>query len=274
MSIRCVGWALNEAPVTEPVQVLVLVAMAERANDDGTSTYQSRATIAQKARISVRTVQRILAQLEEMGLIVRGDQELVSHFPANRRPVVYDIAVSKTWGVNLSPQDSDVPPVSPQDDPDVSQVSPQQGSDVSQVSPQREARGDIDDTLGVTRMAHNTSSNSSYITTPSSSVSTSPEPDLSALRAIAVTKFEEFWNAYPKQEGKQRAKGPYWAALQAGVDPDLITEKAKGYALAVKGKEREFIKLPVNWLGEERWTDTYPTPQPAGRRYPPNYVEE
>lgn len=242
MSIRCVGWALNEAPVTEPVQVLVLVAMAERANDDGSSTYQSRATIAQKARISVRTVQRILIQLEELGLIVRGDQELVSHFPANRRPVVYDICMTKTRGDNLTPQDSDV----------------------SLVSPQEEARGDIDDTLGVTQMAHNPSPNSSYKET--TSVSTSPEAGRPAvtdgLKLIAATKFEEFWSSYPKQEGKESAKHPYWEAIKAGIDPDLITEKAKGYArlMAQEKREPKYIQHASRWLTERKWNDTYPEP--------------
>ena len=69
MSIKVTSWALNDAPVEDPVLVLVLVAMAERANDDGTTTYQSVETIARKARISVRTCQRKLRELEDAGLI-------------------------------------------------------------------------------------------------------------------------------------------------------------------------------------------------------------
>lgn len=155
MSIRCVSWALNEAPVEEPVQVLVLIAMSERANDDGTNAYQSKATIARKARISTRTAQRVMSQLESLGLIVRGNQAAADHFPPNRRPVVYDLQLSLCRGDTLSAQ---------------TQESPQnEGMDTTEASPQPDlgvtndaVRGDIDDNLGVTQMSDNTS----FITSP------------------------------------------------------------------------------------------------------------
>jgi hypothetical protein len=103
MSIKVTSWALNDAPVDDPVLVLVLVAMAERANDDGTATYQSVATIAHKARISVRTCQTRLRQLEEAGLIRRGDQEFTAHLKAGQRPVVYDLAVHLRRGAISAP---------------------------------------------------------------------------------------------------------------------------------------------------------------------------
>jgi hypothetical protein len=107
MSIKVVSWALNEAPVETPVHVLILVAMAERCHDDGTESRQSAATIASKARVSTRTVQRELRKLESMGVIRRGDQSLNSFLPVNRRPVVYDLAVELKRGDNLSYQDFD-----------------------------------------------------------------------------------------------------------------------------------------------------------------------
>lgn len=103
MSIRVVSWALNDAPVEEPVLVLVLVAMAERANDDGTATYQSVETIASKARVSPRTCHRKLRELESMGLIRRGNQDFTAHLKAGYRPVVYDLAVHLNRGANLAP---------------------------------------------------------------------------------------------------------------------------------------------------------------------------
>ena len=157
MSIKVTSWALNEAPVDQPVQVLILVAMAERCRDDGTESRQSVATIASKARVSVRTVHRELKALETMGVIRRGDQALGSHLPANRRPVVYDLAVEMRRGDNLSYQDRG----------DTS-VMPEQPSGVTTTT----LRGDNHDTSGVTRMADNTSLDSSL---NSPVVSTSPE---------------------------------------------------------------------------------------------------
>lgn len=109
MSIKVTSWALNEAPVDDPVLVLVLVAMAERANDDGTATYQSVATIAKKARVSPRTCHTRLRQLEEMGLIRRGNQDFTAHLKANNRPVVYDIAVHLTRGAISAPLQDKAP---------------------------------------------------------------------------------------------------------------------------------------------------------------------
>lgn len=100
----------------------------------------------------------------------------------------------------------------------------------------------------------------------SPTVSTPPEAGRPAvtdgLKLIAATKFEEFWSSYPKQEGKESAKHPYWEAIKAGVDPDLITEKAKGYArlMAQEKREPKYIQHASRWLTERKWNDTYPEP--------------
>jgi hypothetical protein len=144
MSIKCVHWALNDAPVEEPVEVLILVAMAERAADDGTTTYQSVSTIASKARISVRTCQTKLRKLEEGGIIRRGDQQHTEHLPGNRRPVVYDLSVHLIRGAISAPQDLGV------------QETQVRGADSV-------PRGAEQGTLGVQLIADNSSSNSSLL---------------------------------------------------------------------------------------------------------------
>jgi hypothetical protein len=142
MSIKCVHWALNDAPVEEPVEVLILVAMAERAADDGTTTYQSVATIASKARISVRTCQTKLRKLEDAGIISRGDQQHAAHLPGNRRPVVYDLAVHLSRGADSAPQEI-------------------RGAESALRGADSELRGAEQGTLGVQLFADNSSLNSS-----------------------------------------------------------------------------------------------------------------
>lgn len=95
MSHRATGWVLYDAPVKDATQVLILWALADRANDDGTAAWPAQQWIADRARCSTRTVRRHLADLEEQGIIRRGDQELVSHFRADSRPVVWDIVMVK-----------------------------------------------------------------------------------------------------------------------------------------------------------------------------------
>lgn len=49
--------------------LIVLLAMADWANDDGTGVYPKQATLATKARLSDRQVRNVLAELEEAGYI-------------------------------------------------------------------------------------------------------------------------------------------------------------------------------------------------------------
>jgi hypothetical protein len=93
MSIEAMVWALKKAPVSEPVEALILVGLADHAGDDGTDAFPSQALLAKYGRCSPSTVKRRLASLEGAGLIVRGDQQKVDHLPVNRRPIVWDLSL-------------------------------------------------------------------------------------------------------------------------------------------------------------------------------------
>lgn len=210
MSIKVIHWALNQAPVDEPVQVLILVAMAERANDDGTATYQSVATIADKARISVRTCQRHMQALEDAGLITRGDQEHVAHYPANRRPVVYDLSVRVIRGAKLAPQGSGVPNSTPR-------------------GAKSETRGANQGTLGVPLVADNSSSDSSLLNRPKNRPARSARtlPDDFVI-TVEMVKWA-------------RDKVP-------GVDGRYETEKFKNWHLARGSKFKDWEAAWRNWM--------------------------
>lgn len=93
MSIEAMVWALKKAPVSEPLEALILVGLADHADDAGANAYPSQAKLATYGRCSPRTVKRRLQMLEEAGLITRGDQQKVDHLPANRRPIVWDLSL-------------------------------------------------------------------------------------------------------------------------------------------------------------------------------------
>lgn len=84
-------WALKKAPVSEPVEALILVGLADHAGDDGADAYPSQALLARYGRCSPSTVKRRLSSLEDAGLIQRGDQQKVAHLPPNRRPIVWHL---------------------------------------------------------------------------------------------------------------------------------------------------------------------------------------
>jgi hypothetical protein len=102
MSLRAILWALNEAPVDDPTDALILVAYADNAHEDGTGSWPSMSTVAGRARCSVRTVQRRLPALVAAGVLRPGDQRLVEHLDKRYRPTVYDLVLTATRGDILS----------------------------------------------------------------------------------------------------------------------------------------------------------------------------
>lgn len=105
MSREAVAWAMNEAPVTTPAEFAVLVCMADRARKDGTGAWESQATLARKSRCGARTVRLVLRNMEEAGVIRRGDQSETDHLPANRRTVVWDLNLDAR-GATIAAQDA------------------------------------------------------------------------------------------------------------------------------------------------------------------------
>lgn len=95
MSTRALTWAINDAPVPDPVSHLILIVLADYAHDDGTRAFPSQAKIAHKISASVRTVGYRLRKLEALGLIRRGDQSFVEQYRADRRPTVWDLNLRK-----------------------------------------------------------------------------------------------------------------------------------------------------------------------------------
>lgn len=97
MSVAAVDWALRRAPVGADASArLVLVYLADRADDEGRDAFPSIATLVEQSHLSRSTIKRILRRLEEQGLISRGDQLKVAHYRIDRRPVVWDLHVELT----------------------------------------------------------------------------------------------------------------------------------------------------------------------------------
>lgn len=89
------NWVLEDAPDLPPHCFSVLMALASKARENGTAAYPGQDWLADRARKSDRSVRNDLAALEKLGLIRRGDQSIVSHLPADERPVVWDLAVER-----------------------------------------------------------------------------------------------------------------------------------------------------------------------------------
>jgi hypothetical protein len=147
-------WVLNDAPIADQAATLVLLGLANHADKYGKDAFPTRQTLAHYARCSVRTVAIKLQVLEAAGVIVRGDQDLVSHRPANRRPVVWnlnhDVKIDQPVGSGYE-ENLDVQNLHPSADGQT--PAPQEEVGVQTTT----ARGADDGSSGVQMIAHKTS---------------------------------------------------------------------------------------------------------------------
>ncbi len=70
MSFKCVAWVLDNSDSTLGAR-LVLISLAEFAQDDGSETYPSVETLMKRSRLSRRGVQDALRRLESDGSLAR-----------------------------------------------------------------------------------------------------------------------------------------------------------------------------------------------------------
>lgn len=116
-------WAFKVAPVKDGIEKLVLCALADAADEDGCNAFIAQATVARRAMVDTRTVRRRIADLEKRGLLKRGDQAAASHYPPDKRPVVWDVMIPYTAfgdgieSVNAFREDKGRPPLTAKDRP-------------------------------------------------------------------------------------------------------------------------------------------------------------
>lgn len=97
MSHQASAWALDArrtGRLTAGAR-LVLATMADYADPDGHGSYPSNATIAARIDVTPDNVRKHKRTLEAAGLITKGDQALVAHYPADKRPIVYNLAIRR-----------------------------------------------------------------------------------------------------------------------------------------------------------------------------------
>lgn len=71
--------------------------------------------------------------------------------------------------------------------------------------------------------------------------------------------FDEFWKAYPRREGKGKAREAFSRVVANGTQPEILVSAAARYAshhFRMK-TEPKYIAHPTTWLNQERWEDDY-----------------
>ncbi|MFI7396237.1 helix-turn-helix domain-containing protein [Streptomyces tendae] len=97
MSLTPMLWAMKAAPVADTTEKLILISLAERADEDGCDAFPSKATLAKDALCDEKTVQRKLGKLVDRKLIGLGDQRAAQYIEKRYRPKVYDLLIPYSW---------------------------------------------------------------------------------------------------------------------------------------------------------------------------------
>ncbi len=82
------------------------------------------------------------------------------------------------------------------------------------------------------------------------------------LREPEQNKFEEFWEAYPRKEGKPSSLVAYKKAIKNISEEELI-QAAKDYAVLSANTQKQYIRKAFNWLRDEEFL-TQEKPKPSG----------
>lgn len=235
MSIRVMTFVWDaRLPTAEKI---VLLVIADHANDDGSNAWPSIATIARKASMSERSVQRHIKSLEQAG-VLRVEQQGggTAKMRSDRRPNRYDVVLDAIHGVTDATS-----------------------TEVDGVTDET-SRGDNDASTGCQTEHHGVTRVS-----PNPSLEPSVEPSLETLSSD--DDFNRFWAQYPRKVQKRTAalrwknmtKRDRLAAL-VGIEQHVERWRSKG-------TEERFIPHPATWLYGRRWEDELesdwtPDPQP------------
>lgn len=85
------------------------------------------------------------------------------------------------------------------------------------------------------------------------------------------TRFDEFWNRYPRKVGKDKARTAYESACNR-ADEQTVIDGAIRLAADPNLPERQFIPHPTTWLNRGGWDDEPYPPRTSDQR--PNRVQQ
>lgn len=223
MSIKIMNEVWEHAPVTQGT-LLVLLALADAADEGTRMCFPGIARLAKFARLQERQVHNCLRELRDGGIIAvdRGKG------PAGTN--LYTIKKPSEWGVQkLHHLQSSAAGPAIQCSPDLQPIAPK---------PSVEPSEEPSDLFG----------------------SVEPQRNVREAKAEKQDRFDEFWSVYPKKAGKPAAQKAWDKAIKK-TDPEKIIAAASVYA-GTDGVARGFVKYPQGWLNEERFNDADLQPQP------------
>ena len=197
--------------------------MADKASDDGSGIWCSKATIALETELSRSTVKRLIKELEAEDLIIA----------TGRRKNAHGYTVE--YAINLNAICA-LPLLKP----------PQESTEVN-VNP---AQDELPKKLHVNRQDSSTR-------TPNHPT-TIQEP-LSNGERIGSEEVEEYfqlaWMAYPddRKTKQSKCRKEFFSAVKDGADPEGILRAVQTYEVTSRTYTRSMVKLAHNWFSNRDW---------------------
>jgi len=68
------------------------------------------------------------------------------------------------------------------------------------------------------------------------------------------SRFEEWYQHYPRKVGRGAAEKQYPKALKK-TEHAILVERVMAFSMTVIDQDKKFIPHPATWLSQERWTD-------------------
>lgn len=218
MSNEAISWAFQQT--MSPTCKLVLVALANRANDAG-ECWPSVGTLTDETGLSERAVQNALAALEACGAIDRRERRGTS-------------TVFRCTMKAVEP--------------------PQQMHPRTKCTPAADAgRGARAAGEGVQEVR-----GGGAPAAPKPLLNPKREPTLNpqSARATSGGDFDAFWEAYPRKVSKGAARRAWAAAVGKTTAATILA----GLARWRPPSDAKFTPHPATWLSGERWADEEPEP--------------
>lgn len=227
MSIKCMNavWRIEISP---PLKKLVLMALADFANDEDGYCWPGITTIAKKCGCSDRSVQMHISELVEDGLlrIYRRDYQ----------SSIYQVAIAP--GETVSPGVKDFHPSG-------ETVSPSPVNFFHHPGEEFSPRSIIDPSV----------LDPSILTLTPLEAPDTRNTERSRSNGLLLEKqAEEIYSAYPKKVARPSAiKAIKKAVAQFGYE--FILQKTKSYAQVRAGQDVQFTPHPATWFNGHRFND-------------------
>uniref|UniRef100_UPI00333E8C5F helix-turn-helix domain-containing protein n=1 Tax=Castellaniella defragrans TaxID=75697 RepID=UPI00333E8C5F len=212
-------------------EMLLALALADHASDDGTKVFPFVKSLAEKTRQSIRSVQYQLRRMEEAGWLI-----LVNAGNGGRgQSSEYQINPDWIKGADFA---------------SLKRVQSEAGKGATD-----DAKGANDDEKGSNGLHP-------HITVIEPSV-TIKEPSSMPARA-ALPRFDEFWSVYPdtsRRVAKAKCRDTWKKKKLDGVADEIIS-----HVQAMKTTKQwlaGYEPAPLTYLNQERWEDGLPTTHPA-----------